>query len=68
MTTTTAGATAGVPDGSGYTYFHGRLGAVDGPPDRKALSRAAARHGLEVDPNSVPRLAQAHGLRIGWGT
>jgi hypothetical protein len=31
----------------------------------EALGRLAAEYGLEVDPASVPRLAQAHQLRLG---
>lgn len=52
----------------GFERYFERLGeilAVAGPPDLEALGEAAARHGLEVDPTSVPRLAQAHGLRLG---
>jgi|tagenome__1003787_1003787.scaffolds.fasta_scaffold20977775_6 mannose-6-phosphate isomerase-like protein (cupin superfamily) len=36
--------------------------AVDGPPDLGRLSEVAARFDLVVDPTSVPRLAQKHGL------
>jgi len=36
--------------------------AVDGPPDLGRLAEVAARFDLEIDPTSVPRLAQTHGL------
>ena len=34
-------------------------------PDIQALGQLAAEYGLDVDPASVPRLAQAHQLRLG---
>lgn len=47
-------------------YFEriGELLSVPGPPDLDALSALAAEHGLDLDLASVPRLAQAHGLRV----
>ncbi len=30
-----------------------------------ALAALAAEYGLEADPTSIPRLAQAHGLSVG---
>jgi quercetin dioxygenase-like cupin family protein len=36
-----------------------------GPPDPSELSVIAARHGLEVDRDSIPRLTEQHGLH--WG-
>ena len=33
-----------------------------GPPDMGALMAIAAEYDLEVDPASIPRLAQTHGL------
>jgi quercetin dioxygenase-like cupin family protein len=36
-----------------------------GPPDPRELGAIAARHGLEVDRDSIPRLTNQHGLR--WG-
>jgi len=33
------------------------------PPDPAALEAAAADHGLELDPESIPRLMEQHGLR-----
>jgi uncharacterized RmlC-like cupin family protein len=53
---------------AGFERYFERLGelfAVPGPPDLEALQAVAADHGLDVDPASVARLAQAHGLRIG---
>lgn len=52
---------------AGFERYFERLGellAVDGPPDLDALAAVAADHGLVVDPASVPRLAQQHGLRL----
>ena len=52
----------------GFEDYFARLGeilATDGPPDLERLAANAAEFGLEVDPASVPRLAQAHGLRLG---
>jgi mannose-6-phosphate isomerase-like protein (cupin superfamily) len=53
---------------AGFERYFERLGellAVPGPPDLLALQEVAAPPGLDVDPASVARLAQAHGLRIG---
>jgi mannose-6-phosphate isomerase-like protein (cupin superfamily) len=36
-----------------------------GPPDPGALAALAARHGLEVDLESVPRLTKEYGLHFG---
>ncbi len=36
-----------------------------GPPDPGALATLAARHGLEVDLESVPRLTKEYGLHFG---
>ena len=33
------------------------------PPDPAALEAVAADHGLELDPESIPRLMEQHGLR-----
>jgi mannose-6-phosphate isomerase-like protein (cupin superfamily) len=49
----------------GFEEYFRALGgvlAVDGPPDLERLAAVARRFGLDVDPTSVPRLAQAHGL------
>jgi mannose-6-phosphate isomerase-like protein (cupin superfamily) len=35
-----------------------------GPPEPAVLAEVASRYGLEVDPTSVPGLAQAHGLAV----
>jgi hypothetical protein len=52
----------------GFERYFERLGemlSVQGPPDLEAIGEAAGRFGLEVDPTSIPRLAQAHGLQLG---
>jgi mannose-6-phosphate isomerase-like protein (cupin superfamily) len=36
-----------------------------GPPEPSALATIAARHGLEVDRESIPRLCEAYGLHFG---
>ena len=36
-----------------------------GPPDPSELGAIAARHGLEVDRESIPRLTQEYGLHFG---
>lgn len=48
-------------------YFEGlgKILGVEGPPDLGALVALAARYGLDLDPGSIPRLAAAHGLRLG---
>jgi hypothetical protein len=33
-----------------------------GPPDLERVARVAERFGLEIDPASVPRLVETHGL------
>lgn len=51
----------------GFEGYFRRLGevlSVGGPPDLEAIGAIAAEHGLDVDPASVPRLVQAHGLRL----
>jgi mannose-6-phosphate isomerase-like protein (cupin superfamily) len=37
----------------------------DGPPNPPALAALAARFGLELDPDSVPRLVEEYGVRFG---
>ena len=52
----------------GFEGYFAELGALfrAGPsPDMAALGKLASAYGLEVDPASVPRLAQAHQLRLG---
>ena len=39
-----------------------------GPPDPSALAAVAARHGLEVDRDSIPRLTAEYGLQFGAAT
>lgn len=42
-----------------------RIVPAAGPPDMDALQALAARYGMELDLGSIPRLVQAHGLRLG---
>lgn len=49
----------------GYFAGLGELFRSSAIPDMEALGRLAAEYGLEVDPASVPRLAQEHQLRLG---
>jgi quercetin dioxygenase-like cupin family protein len=49
----------------GFEDYFAALGDVlvtNGPPDLSRLAEVAERFGLAVDPASIPRLAQAHGL------
>src|SRR3954451_18690364 len=46
----------------GYFAALGRVLAVDGPPDLARLAAVAAEYDLDLDPTSVPRLAQTYGL------
>jgi len=41
------------------------LESTPGPPDPSELGAIAARHGLEVERESISRLTEQHGLR--WG-
>ena len=55
-----------VPGGfEAYFAELGELLARPGPPDLVALGALAARYDLELDPGSIPRLAEAHGLDVG---
>ena len=36
--------------------------ALDGPPDLTRLVELAERFGLDIDPTSIPRLVETHGL------
>ena len=45
-----------------YFVALGEVLAGDGPPDLAGLAEVAARFDLDIDPTSVPRLAQTHGL------
>jgi quercetin dioxygenase-like cupin family protein len=50
----------------GFEHYFAGVGAIfaAGEPDLAALGELAERHGLEMDFESVPRLAAAHGLRL----
>ena len=49
----------------GYFAGLGELFRANPIPDMEALGRLAAEYGLDVDPMSVPRPAEAHQLRLG---
>lgn len=52
---------------AGFEGYFERLAEIlgaGGPPDAGARKAIAAEYGLEVDPESIPLLAQAHGLRL----
>jgi mannose-6-phosphate isomerase-like protein (cupin superfamily) len=47
-------------------YFEEVVALLEvGPPEPGALAEIAARFGLEVDLESIPRLVEAYGLRFG---
>jgi mannose-6-phosphate isomerase-like protein (cupin superfamily) len=48
-------------------YFEEMVDLLErpGPPDPSELGAVAARHGLEVDRDSIPRLTEKYGLRFG---
>ena len=48
-----------------YFVELGALLAAPGEPDFSALGALAGRFGLEMDPASISRLAQEHGLHLG---
>ena len=48
----------------GYFAEIAEVLAVDGPPDLERLGAVAQRYDLAIDPASVPRLAQTHGLLL----
>jgi len=51
----------------GFEAYFAELAAVfsrPGPPDLAAIGAVAARYELELDPGSIPRLAEAHGLDV----
>ncbi len=53
---------------SGFEDFFEAIGdifAVPGEPDLEGADRVSKRFGLHLDLASVPRLSQAHGLRMG---
>jgi quercetin dioxygenase-like cupin family protein len=49
----------------GYFAGLGVLLAGGGPPDPAARQALAEQFGIELDVDSIPRLAAAHGLRMG---
>ena len=52
----------------GFEGYFARLGEVftaGGPPDLDLLAAIADRYDMEIDPASIPRLAQTHGLQLG---
>jgi mannose-6-phosphate isomerase-like protein (cupin superfamily) len=54
----------------GFESYFAELADVlshGGPPNPAALGRVAADHGLEVDFESIPRLVEQYGLRMGPG-
>jgi quercetin dioxygenase-like cupin family protein len=52
---------------AGFDRYFAELGEAmaGGPPDPEKRAALAARYQLEVDPDSVPRLVEEHGLRFG---
>jgi quercetin dioxygenase-like cupin family protein len=48
-----------------YFVELGELLSGGGPPDPEERGALAARYGLEVEPQSVPKLIDEHGLRFG---
>ena len=52
----------------GFEHYFAEIGALlaaTGGPDLEGIGALARRYGLEMDPASVPRLAERHGLRLG---
>lgn len=52
---------------SGFEHYFSLLGELfvgETPVDPDALAEVTAAYGLDLDLDSVPRLAQAHGLRL----
>ncbi|MGH2716638.1 MAG: cupin domain-containing protein [Thermoleophilaceae bacterium] len=55
---------------AGFERYFVELGQIlgrPGPPDLAALGELGSRYGLELDPESIPRLAAEHGLDVGAG-
>jgi len=51
----------------GFEAYFAELAAIfsrPGPPDLAAIGAVAARYELELDPSSIPRLAETHGLDV----
>ena len=52
----------------GFERYFAELGEIlgrPGPPDLDALLAVATRYGLDLEPDSIPRLAAEHDLRLG---
>jgi quercetin dioxygenase-like cupin family protein len=49
----------------GFEGYFAELGEVfaGGPPDPEKIAAVAARYELEIEPESIPRLIEEHGLR-----
>lgn len=55
----------------GFERYFAELGQIlarPGPPDLAALAELGSRYGLELDPESIPRLAAEHGLDLEPGS
>jgi quercetin dioxygenase-like cupin family protein len=52
---------------AGFEAYFEEVAAAsqDGPPDPARIGEIAARHALEIDPSSIPALAERFGLRLG---
>jgi quercetin dioxygenase-like cupin family protein len=48
-------------------YFEELVDLPPGPPDPARIAEIAGRYGLELDPDSIPRLCEEHGLHFGPG-
>jgi len=51
----------------GFERYFAELAEIvsrPGPPDVSALLGLASRYGLEMEPESIPRLAEEHGLEL----
>jgi quercetin dioxygenase-like cupin family protein len=46
-------------------YFEELAALPAGPPDPERIAEIAARYDLELDVESIPRLAQTYGLQVG---
>ena len=51
---------------AGFEHYFAEMGelASAGPPDPEQRRALAARYQLEVQPESIPRLVEEHGLRF----
>ena len=53
---------------AGFERYFAELGEIlrrPGPPDLEAIADVASRYDLDVEPESIPRLAAEHGLDVG---